>query len=149
MSIRLLLIFLEQRILEKNGYHGSASSDVMLNGVPGNKFYCRRGVRQGDPLSPLIFVLAADLLQSILNKAMRLNLITPPLQVNSCPAFPIVQYANDTLVLTQANARQLICLKALFNTFASPTGLKVNYGKSIMVPINIVEDRISIFTNTL
>ena len=127
----------------------SASSAVMLNGVPGKKFYCKRGVIQGDPLSPLLFLLAADLLQSILNKAMARDLFTPPLQVNSCPDFPIMQYADDTLVIMQASARQLVCLKALLNTFASATGLKVNYGKSIMVPINIAEDRVDIFTNTL
>jgi hypothetical protein len=127
----------------------SASSAVMLNGVPGKKFYCRRGVRQGDPLSPLIFVLVADLLKSILNRAMRLNLLTPPLQINSCPDFPIVQYADDTLVIMQANGRQLICLKALLNTFASATVPKVNYGKSIMVPVNIAEDRVDFLTNTL
>ena len=48
-------------------------------------------MRQGDPYSPLIFALAADMLQSILNKAMRLGIVTPPLQVQSCPDFPIVQ----------------------------------------------------------
>ena len=126
----------------------TASSSVLLNGVPGKRIYIRRGVRQGDPYSPLIFVLAADLLQSILNKAMRLNLITAPLQVNSCPHFPIVQYADDTLVVMQADSRQLFCLKALLNTFATATGLKVN-GKSIMVPLNIAEDRVEIYTNTL
>jgi len=45
------------------------TSAVLLNGVPGKVFHCRRGVRQGDPLSPLLFVLAADFLQTILNAA--------------------------------------------------------------------------------
>jgi hypothetical protein len=41
----------------------SATSSVLLNGVPGVVFKCRRGVRQGDPLPPLLFALAADTLQ--------------------------------------------------------------------------------------
>jgi hypothetical protein len=35
----------------------SGVSSVLLNGVPGKKLYCKRGVRQGDPLSPLLYVL--------------------------------------------------------------------------------------------
>jgi hypothetical protein len=46
------------------------TSYVLLNGVPGKVFHCKRGVRQGDPLSPLLFVLATDLLQSLVNQAL-------------------------------------------------------------------------------
>jgi len=41
----------------------SGTSAVLLNGVPGKVFHCKSGVRQGDLLSPLLFVLAADFLQ--------------------------------------------------------------------------------------
>jgi hypothetical protein len=48
----------------------SGKSGVLLNGVRGGQFHYKRGVRQEDPLSSLIFVLATDLLQSTINKAV-------------------------------------------------------------------------------
>lgn len=47
----------------------SASTSVLLNGVAGKKIMCKRGVRQGDHYSSLLFVIAADLLQSVINAA--------------------------------------------------------------------------------
>jgi hypothetical protein len=120
----------------------SAISSVLLNGIPGKEFRCMRGVRQGDPLSPLLFVLAADLLQSIINKAHSIGLLGLPLPNRDVNHFPIVQYADDTLLFMQADARQLLCLKALLQSFADSTGLKVNYHKSCLVPINVAESKI-------
>jgi hypothetical protein len=47
----------------------SASTSVILNGVPGKNIICKRGVKQGDPLSPLLFDAAAELLQIVVNNA--------------------------------------------------------------------------------
>ncbi|BAF16933.2 Os05g0247600 [Oryza sativa Japonica Group] len=104
----------------------SASSSVILNGVLGKSFYCKRGVRQGDPLSPLLFVLGADLLQSIVNKACSQGVLTMPIPTPG-NEFLIVQYADDTLIFLTASQKELFCLKAILNTFASSTGLKINY----------------------
>jgi len=45
------------------------TSSALLSGVPGKVFHCKRGVSQGHPLSPSLFVLVVDFLQSILNEA--------------------------------------------------------------------------------
>jgi retron-type reverse transcriptase len=107
----------------------TGTSAVILNGVPGRKFKCKRGVRQGDPLSPLLFVLAAELLQILVNKAAAQGLLCAPIPQHDAD-YQIVQYADDTLLVMQADARQLFFLKALLNSFADSTGLKVNYSKS-------------------
>lgn len=67
----------------------SGKSSILLNGMPGRKFICKRGVRQGDPLSPLIFVLAADLLQAAINDALAAGLISLPLPTR-CQDYPVV-----------------------------------------------------------
>lgn len=112
-------------------------SSVLLNGVPGKEFRCKRGVRQGDPLSPLLFVLAADLLQSIVNKAYGQGLFRLPIPGRDLENFPIIQYADDTLLFLQADTRQLLCLKTLLQSFTQSTGLKVNFHKSCLILINV------------
>lgn len=86
----------------------SGSSSVLLNRVPGKSFQCKRGVRQGDQLSPLLFVLAAYLLQSIVNKAANLEVLKHPLGQSFQGDYPVIQYVDDTLIVMPADARQLL-----------------------------------------
>jgi hypothetical protein len=87
-------------------------------------------------------VLAADLLQSILNKAKEVGILKLPIRVGYTDDFPIIQYADDTFLIMEACPRQLIVLRAILNTFAPSTCLKVNYLKSNMFPINVSQERL-------
>jgi retron-type reverse transcriptase len=117
----------------------SGKSAVLLNGVPGRQFFCKRGVRQGDPLSPLIFVSAADLLQSAINKAFREGLLKAPFTPDYGMDYPIVQYADDTLIIMPAEQDQVRVMKGILERYANSTGLKINFHKSSMIPINLAD----------
>ena len=80
----------------------SAKSSVLLNGTPGRQFFCKCGVRQGDPLSPLIFVLAADLLQAAINDAFAHGQINLPFPSPHQKEYPVIQYADDTILVLPA-----------------------------------------------
>jgi hypothetical protein len=127
----------------------TGTSSVLLNGAPGKRFHCRRGVRQGDPLSPLLFVLAANFLQSMINKARATGLLNLPIPMASTKDFPVIQYADDTLIIAEGDPKQLFFLKSLLNTFSMSTGLKVNFNKSMIVPINVTQDKLNILAGTL
>jgi hypothetical protein len=57
----------------------TTSTSVLLNGVLGKKIKCKRGVRQGDPLSPLLCVSTVELLQYVINEACQSGILQLPI----------------------------------------------------------------------
>jgi hypothetical protein len=91
-------------------------------------------------------VLGADLLQSVVNAEALLGNFTHPLADDFGGDFPIIQYVDDTLVVLLADPVKIAHLKDVLQTFASSTGLKVNFAKSFLVPINVEESRFQSLT---
>jgi hypothetical protein len=83
-----------------------------------------------------LIVLFAELLQYIVNDALNNNLSYMPIP-HATNDFPIVQYAYDTIMILPANITHILHLKGLLQTFADSTGLRVNFHKSSMVPMNV------------
>jgi hypothetical protein len=99
-------------------------------------------------LSPLLFVLVANFLQVLINTAKHMGLLHLPIPLQSSQDFPIIQYADDTLLIMEGDPRQLFFLKTLLQNFSDSTGLRVNYTKSMMLPINISEERLELLART-
>lgn len=77
-----------------------------------------------------------------------MGLLNLPIPMEHNQDFPVLQYADDTLIIAEGDAKQLFFIKSLLNTFSMSTGLKVNYQKTMMVLINISEVKLEILSRT-
>jgi hypothetical protein len=65
------------------------------------KSLCAKEVRQGDPLSPILFAIAADLIRYAINHEFQQGILAPPFPQNDDLPFWVVQYADDTIIVMQ------------------------------------------------
>jgi hypothetical protein len=70
-------------------------------------------VKQGDPLSPLLFAIGADILQMAINQAFDQGVLLPPFPQHLDTHFLVIQYANDTILIMKACDSQLVALVSL------------------------------------
>lgn len=87
------------------------------------EFHCRCGVRQGDPLSSLLFVLAVDLLDAVINSACAKGLLSLPINRPATEDFPVIQYVDNTLVVLPVDVNRIHNLHGILQEYARLNGL--------------------------
>jgi hypothetical protein len=111
----------------------TSSSRILLNGVAGRPIRHGRGLRQGDPLSPLLFVIAIDPLAHILEKATSVGLLH---KIRGRHAkIRTSLYADDAAVFLAPIKEDIQNLASILLDFGEVTGLCTNFQKSSVVPI--------------
>ena len=111
----------------------SSSWRILLNGVPSKPIPHGRGFRQGDPVSPLLFVIAMDPLHKILELASREGLFHKIR--GRGVAVRTSLYANDAAVFMAPIKKDIDNLATILHLFGNVTGLVTNFQKSSVVPI--------------
>ena len=118
-----------------------ARFSILINGVPSGFFGSSCGVRQGDPLSPFLFILVMEAFSRMLGAFTSRGLISGFSVGSSGQDRVIVShllFLDDTLVFCGANASQIRHIGALLLCFEAAFGLKVNLSKSVLVSVGFV-----------
>ena len=104
--------------------YGSESC-IIQNGFISDFFYLKRGCRQGDPVSPYIFILCAE----ILGKMLRNNENVKGININR-KTFLLSQYADDTQIFLDGTEKSLQETLSVLDNFYIISGLKINIEKT-------------------
>ena len=116
---------------------------VLVNGTPSGFFQSTRGLRQGDPLSLLLFVIRMEALSCLINKAVSGGFLSGcrvrgrggnGVQVTH------LLFADDTMVFCEASLEQMVFLSWILMWFEAISGLKINLDKSEIFPVGRVEN---------
>ena len=129
------------------GLLSSSSTQVLLNGIPGYGILHRRGLRQGDLLLPMLFILVMDVLNQMFTRAAEVGLLQP---LSRRPIkHRISLYADDVAIFVQPNAADINLSLQLWDLFGDASGLRTNVQKSNVLPIHCAEDDLALIQNLL
>ena len=142
------------QVLEKMGFGkrwvswvkwciSTASFSILVNGSPAGFFQNSRGLRQGDPLSPYLFVIGMEALSRLLNRAVDGNFLSGSQIVGRDGVGSVIShllYADDTLLFCGASKDQLKYLSWILMWFEAMSGLRINLNKSEILPVGSVDN---------
>jgi hypothetical protein len=114
---------------------GTSSSKILINGQTTREIRHARGLRQGDPLSLLLFILAIDPLHRIIETAAQQGILQPVLL--RAANLQCSLYADDAAIFAEPNATELDHLQRILHFFGECSGLKVNISKTEIFPIRL------------
>lgn len=115
----------------------TSSFPVIMNGDPSKIFGATRGLRQGDPLSPYLFIIMAEGLgQSLKFRAFQ-DVLHGWQWGNGLPKFSHLQFVDDTSLMGMTHIQEAESFRQALDTYLVASGLKVNEQQSFIFFFNI------------
>ncbi|GJX27138.1 putative RNA-directed DNA polymerase, eukaryota, reverse transcriptase zinc-binding domain protein [Tanacetum coccineum] len=117
------------------GCLSSAKASVLVNGSPTIEFNLQRGLRQGDPLSPFLFILVMEGLHVAIEDAINARIYTGA-KLHSLHVSHLL-FADDVLLLGEWSSMNISNVVNILNCFYKVSGLKLNLHKSNLYDVGV------------
>ncbi|XP_057774946.1 uncharacterized protein LOC130993927 [Salvia miltiorrhiza] len=128
-------------VLRANNFHenfirwisiifSSARISILYNGNLSGYFACSRGVRQGDPLSPILFGIAEDVLSHLFINCVNSRHLQPMSFSRTCNFPTHLLYADDILIFCKASHKNARKIKEILDYYGSLSGQVCSVEKS-------------------
>lgn len=108
----------------------TVSYKFKVNGIINEKIIPKRGLRQGDPLSPYLFILAADALSHMIKQGLHEGRLGGIQLSNSAPTLTHLFFADDAVIFAKAEEREAYQLIQILNDYSKASGQRINVLKS-------------------
>ena len=105
----------------------------LINGKPCGKLQPSRGLRQGDPLSPYLFLLCAEVFSALLDSKVASGQLEG---VTVCAGAPIINhllFTDDSLLFGKASVAECLTIQSILSNYEAASGQQVNLAKSSIV----------------
>jgi hypothetical protein len=122
---------------------------ILVNGNPPEEICIQRGLKQGDPLAPFLFLLVTEGFSGLMRNAVDRNLFEGFEFGSSGSVVSHLQYADDTLCIGKPTVENLWAIKALLRGFEMASGLKINFFKSSLIGVNVDNEFMAMACNFL
>jgi hypothetical protein len=129
------------KILELLGFHPTwikwisqcittSSFSILLDGAPFGKFFPTRGLRQGDPLSPFLFILGSEILSRLLLREENLGSLHGIKIARMSPSISHLLFADDVMIFSKANRTEANVILKCLSLYSLWSGQCINHAKS-------------------
>ncbi|GJX88576.1 RNA-directed DNA polymerase, eukaryota [Tanacetum coccineum] len=124
------------------GIFSSNMSSILVNGSPTKEFPISCGLKQGDPLAPLLFILVMESLHLSVSRAVN-DGIFKGLQLHDQVTLSHLFYADDVVFVGEWSNLNLANLIKILKCFHLASGLKINIQKSHLMGVGVPEEIVS------
>ena len=126
----------------------SVNFALLVNGTPSSFFTTSRGIRQGCPLSPLLFILVIEGLSLLIKDAQKNGKITG-IKISSQLSFTHLLFVDDVILFGTSTFEEWVAFKVILDTFCTASGMSINMDKSCFLFNNVDEGLLRIISSSL